>query len=51
MDQQITCDMTDVSHTATDLWVLGGLWVLVGQVGMSQRVLEDLEDPFLLEDL
>lgn len=42
--------MTDASHTLTDLWVLVGLWDLVGQVGMSQRGLGDLEGPFHLGD-
>lgn len=51
MGQHTNCEMTDVSYTLRDLWVLGGLWVLVGQDGRRQWVLEDPEDPFLLEDL
>lgn len=40
-----------VYRTYTDLWVQGGLRVLLGQAGMGQGILDDLEDPYLLEDL
>lgn len=43
--------VTEGNFTVTDLLVLEGLWVPVDQAGMYQRDLEDLEDPYPLEDL
>lgn len=61
MYQWVNCDVnittglaqfiTEGKHAATDLWALGGLWVLFVQAGMYQRDLEDLEDPYPLGDL
>lgn len=40
-----------MNHTVTDLWALGGLFVLVGQAGLGHRVLGGLEGLYLLEYL